>query len=78
METPSCSLGAIGVFMSLNGNCITAQDSTAEEMQAKIGQLAMDVFFLAFALDRASDARRNAMLSVNRNAELSAVSGSSA
>jgi transposase len=48
--------GAIGVFMSPAEKRGTGQGPTAKGMQAKIGQLALEVDFLEVALGRVGDA----------------------
>ena len=48
--------GAIGVFASPAEKRGTEQGPTAKEMQAKIGQLALEVDFLEVALGRVGDA----------------------
>ena len=48
--------GAIGVFMSSAEKRGTENGPTAKEMQAKIGQLALEVDFLEVALGRVGDA----------------------
>ena len=48
--------GAIGVFMSPAEKRGPEQGPSAKEMQAKIGQLALEVDFLEVALDRVGDA----------------------
>jgi transposase-like protein len=48
--------GAIGVFMSPAEKRGTGQGHSAKEMQAKIGQLALEVDFLEVALGRVGDA----------------------
>ena len=49
--------GAIGVFLSPAEKRGTEHGPTAKEMQAKIGQLALEVDFLEVALGRVGDAR---------------------
>ena len=48
--------GAIGVFMSPAEKRGTEQGPSTKEMQAKIGQLALEVDFLEVALGRVGDA----------------------
>jgi len=48
--------GAIGVFLSPAEKRGTEQGPSAKEMQAKIGQLALEVDFLEVALGRVGDA----------------------
>jgi hypothetical protein len=48
--------GAIGVFLSPAEKRGTEHGPTAKEMQAKIGQLALEVDFLEVALGRVGDA----------------------
>ena len=48
--------GAIGVFMSPAEKRGPEQGPSAKEMQAKIGQLALEVDFLEVALGRVGDA----------------------
>ena len=48
--------GAIGVFMTPAERRGPEQGPSAKEMQAKIGQLALDVDFLEVALGRVGDA----------------------
>jgi transposase len=48
--------GAIGVFSSPAEKRGTEQGPSAKEMQAKIGQLALEVDFLEVALGRVGDA----------------------
>lgn len=48
--------GAIGVFMSPTEKRGAEHGPTAKEMQAKIGQLALEVDFLEVALGRIGDA----------------------
>jgi transposase len=48
--------GAIGVFMSPAEKRGTEHGPTTKEMQAKIGQLALEVDFLEVALGRVDDA----------------------
>ena len=48
--------GAIGVFMSPAERRGPEQGPSAKEMQAKIGQLALEVDFLEVALGRVGDA----------------------
>jgi transposase-like protein len=48
--------GAIGVFLSPAAKRGTENGPTAKEMQAKIGQLALEVDFLEVALGRIGDA----------------------
>ena len=49
--------GAIGVFMSPAEKRGKEQGPSAKEMQAKIGQIALEVDFLEVALGRIGDAR---------------------
>src|SRR6202795_1388908 len=51
--------GAIGVFMSPAEKRGTEQGPSTKEMQAKIGQLALEVDFLEVALGRVGDASAN-------------------
>ncbi len=48
--------GAIGVFLTPGEKRGTEQGPSAKEMQAKIGQLALEVDFLEVALGRVGDA----------------------
>ena len=48
--------GAIGVFLTPGEKRSTEQGPSAKEMQAKIGQLALEVDFLEVALGRVGDA----------------------
>lgn len=48
--------GAIGVFMTPTEKRAGEQGPSAKEMQAKIGQLALEVDFLEVALGRVGDA----------------------